>query len=82
MKNQDIIDELTGENGTLKTLQEQQLELAYNFPSNINNDKPILTDDRIQSFKTKLNNHMFPIPFIGEGNAGKTTLINALLGGM
>ena len=25
---------------------------------------------------------MFPIPFIGEGNAGKTTLINALLGGM
>ena len=82
MKNQDIIDELTGENGTLKSLQEQQLELAHNFPSNMNNDEPILTDDRIQYFKTKLNNRMFPIPVIGEGNAGKTTLINAFLGRM
>ena len=40
---------------------------------------PTVRDDELDAFKLQIENRMLLVAFFGEGSAGKTTLINAIL---
>ena len=78
MSLQEVIDALDTDDhdGLLK-----QLQICGECYEYFQLSSPIIAKERIQSLRAKVTKFMIPIPFIGEVNAGKTTIINALLGG-
>ena len=73
-----MVNRLAKECKSLEELQSKYSDLLM-IPA-VTERQPLLTVTQTEAFFEKLKNRMLLIPVIGTGSAGKTTLLDAILG--